>query len=269
MDFILTNILKKENTKTVFASVLFLSLATGLGYHLGHIFGISTIKTGKHITNYKMHNKKIRRLVYSFYKRKTFFMDDQIDSIMVSDFKKFVNGLKNDEEFDIVIETNGGSFSCGQMISNIISSYKGTVNALVYNHAFSAGTLIALSCTNLYMHPNANLSPVDVIHCSFYDEVQLSSIKHVLDNKSGDRIDDKTFMLADQATKCMKILDKIFVKIIKSRYDEQTSNLIKEEIFSGENYVHNTAFPVEHLKDIGIKIDLMNDEQIRKCKLVY
>ena len=225
-------------------------------------FGRNILKT----VNSK--KKYILRLAYSFENTKTFYIDKSIDCDIVYKFKEFMNNVKNDDEIDIVIETNGGSFSCGQMICNIILSHKGIINAIVLNHAFSAGTLIALSCDNLYMHNNANLSPVDTIHCNFFDAVQLSSIKTVIENKSNDKIDDKTFILSDQAAKCLLVLNDLFDRIIKKKYNENVSNTIKENIFSGEKYAHCTAFSKEQLKNFGLNIYDITEKMIRKCKLV-
>jgi len=172
--------------------------------------------------------------------------------------------MKNDtDELNIIIDTYGGSFSSAQIISDLLSNFKGQSNAYVLNNAFSAGTLIALSCKTLYMHKNAHLSPVDVIHCDYFDPVQFSSIKTVIENKSKDRIDDKTFLLSDQAEKCKDILQKIFKNIIGNKYNKIAADKIYEEIFSGEKYIHSTAFSFDQLKEVGLDIQEMTQSDAK------
>jgi membrane-bound ClpP family serine protease len=154
------------------------------------------------------------------------------------------------------------------MICEIILNYKGETNAIIFSKSFSAGTLIALCCKNIYMHHNAFLSPVDVIHNSFFDSTQLSSIKNVLENKHADKIDDNTFILADQAIKCKIILNNIFEKICKiHNFDNETKKIIYTEIFEGEKYTHDTTFSFEYLKSIGINVKQINKQMIKIAQL--
>ena len=184
-----------------------------LGWFSG-IFFTLTIK--KEILSFKFFNSSI-----NYFKRtkllngglNCFYFDTEIGSRIIDNFKDFINNLEGTESVYLFFSTNGGSFSVVQMICDIILSYKGVTNAIIFNKSFSAGTLAVLCCSNIYMHSNAHLSPVDVMLSSFFDTTQLSSIKIVLDRKTPDSIDDKTLILADQASKCKKILESIFNKI--------------------------------------------------------
>ena len=120
--------------------------------------------------------------------------------------------VEPDSVINLYFETDGGLFSVAQMICNIILNHKGETNAIILNKSFSAGTLCALCCKNIYMHFNAHLSPVDVIQCSFFSSTQLSSIQNVVKNKNADKIDDSTYILDDQAKKCKTILNKYLCK---------------------------------------------------------
>ena len=193
----------------------------------------------------------------------TYYFDSEINSNSIDSFKEFINNLEGTEPIYIFFSTNGGSFSVVQMICDIILNYKGETNGIVLNKSFSAGTLALLCCSNIYMHQNAHLSPVDVMMCSFFDTTQLSSIKTVLNNKSPDKIDDNTFILSDQATKCKNVLDAIYEQIsIKHDFDEETKKKIWNNIFSGEKYIHSTTFSISMLKSFGLKINPMNKQII-------
>lgn len=201
--------------------------------------------------------------------KNVFYFDDMINETSLDNFKNFVNDFNDmDETIYIVLSTNGGSFSIAQMISSILLNWKGETNSVILNKAFSAGTLIALSCKNIYMHSNAHLSPVDVIHNTFFDTTQLSSITNVLSNKNPDKINDNTYILADQAKKCKLILNKIFDKICTlHKFNEETKNKVYQEIFEGEKYIHCTTFSKQDLIDIGICVNPMTDELLSLSKL--
>jgi ClpP class serine protease len=175
--------------------------------------------------------------------------------------------IKPNEDIDIVIDTNGGSFCAAQMISEIILNHEGTTNAIVLDKALSAGTIIALSCSNLYMHKNAHLSPVDVQGFGFFQTAQFSSVKTIIENKSADKVEDNTFIMADQANKVRALLNEMFEKIVKPKYDDNISAKIKSELFDGEKYIHSTAFSVKKLKTIGIKVLDITDSMITRSKL--
>lgn len=198
-----------------------------------------------------------------------FYFDYVIDSKSLEDFRNFIFNLDNSNEpIYIVLSTNGGSFSIVQMISDILLKYEGETNAIILNKAFSAGTLITLSCKNIYMHKNAYLSPVDVIHQTFFDSTQLTSINNVLSNKNKDKINDQTYILADQARKCKIILDKIFNKIsVLHKFNDEVKKNVYSEIFEGEKYIHSTTFSTNELIDMGIKIKPITEEFIQIAKL--
>lgn len=208
-----------------------------------------------------------KRLLYN-YNTKTFYMTNDINSQLIDDFKNFMFSVGPTQPIDIVLETHGGSFSGAQMISDIIVSHGGISNAIVLNKAFSAGTLIALSCTNLYMHRNAHLSPVDVQQGNFFSTVQLSAVKTIIDKKNADRVNDDTFLMADQAEKCNLLITNIFNKIIKPRYDADISLKIKSELFDGDKYIHSTTFSVSDLRNMGINVQDITKNMISKanCK---
>ena len=202
--------------------------------------------------------------------KNNFYFETDIDSSTIKKFKNFMDRMEQDSTVNLYFETNGGLFSVAQMICNIILNHQGETNAIILNKSFSAGTLCALCCKNIYMHRNAHLSPVDVIQCSFFSSTQLSSIQNVVKNKNADKIDDSTFILEDQATKCKTILNKIFEKIsLIHNFNEQIKSVVFEEIFQGEKYTHNTVFSYDHLCSCGIGIKTITKEQEQMARLLY
>ncbi len=238
---------------------------------LGWVSGIFFALTITQILSFKFINNKI-----NYFQRtkllngglNCFYFDTDINSKSIDNFKDFMNNLEGTEPIYLFFSTNGGSFSVVQMICDIILKYPGETNAIILNKSFSAGTLAVLCCSNIYMHLYAHLSPVDAILSSFFDSTQLSSIKTVLDSKNLDRINDQTLILADQASKCKKILESIFDKIcVKHKLIDENKKNVWDDIFGGEKYVHSTTFSVEHLESLGLKIKPITKELIRLAKL--
>lgn len=202
--------------------------------------------------------------------KNNFYFDTDIDSYIIGKFKNFMDKIEPNEPINLYFETYGGLFSVAQMICNIILNHKGETNAIILNYSFSAGTLCALCCKNIYMHSNAHLSPVDVIQTSFFSATQLSSIQNVVKNKNADKIEDSTYILDDQATKCKTILNKIFGSIcLIHSFDIDTKEKVFEEIFKGEKYTHNTVFSYEELCSMGINIKPITKEMESTGKLAY
>lgn len=210
----------------------------------------------------------LKRLYYNR-NVKTFYISDTVTGNLVDEFKQFMINVGPKDEIDIVLETYGGFFSGAQMISDMILSHEGVTNAIVLNRAFSAGTLIALSCTNLYMHKNAHLSPVDVLQSDFFKTIQLSAVQTIIDNKTKDKINDDTFIMADQAEKSKNLLNSLFERIIKPKYSDDVASIIKQELFDGNKYIHSTSFSSTELKNIGLKINDILPNMIKKAQCVY
>lgn len=202
--------------------------------------------------------------------KNNFYFETDVNSKTVEKFKSFMDEVEPNSAINLYFETDGGLFSVAQMICNIILNHKGETNAIILNKSFSAGTLCALCCKNIYMHFNAHLSPVDVIQCNFFSSTQLSSIQNIVKNKNADKIDDSTYILDDQAKKSKTILNKIFNKICSTHnFDDKTKTTVFEEIFKGEKYTHNTVFSYDDLSSFGIKIKPITKEQEQMAKLLY
>lgn len=246
--------------KVLYTNALLSGLVIGYGIGTANLFGLFTWRLWKNrYTN-------VKRYLYNL-KTKTHYITGDITSETVDAFKKFMLTVKSDETVDVIIDTNGGTFSGAQMMSDMLLSHEGVTNAIVLNKAFSAGTLIALSCRNLYMHKNAHLSPVDVQQGNFFDVVQLSAVKNIIEKKTADKINDNTFLLADQAEKCKSLMNTLFEKIIKPQYVNEISMNIKKELFDGEKYIHSTTFSFNDLKKMGLNVQIITPNMIAKANL--
>src|SRR5262249_39643711 len=82
-------------------------------------------------------------------------------------------------------------------IARAINRRKGKVTVIVPHYAMSGGTLIALAAEESVMSDHAVLGPVDP-QLGQYPAV---SLLKTVEQKSKERLDDETLILADQAEK--------------------------------------------------------------------
>lgn len=71
---------------------------------------------------------------------------------------------KDTKNVDILINSQGGDGLSSWRIITMIKEYigaSGKITCFVPHYAFSAATLMAVGCNEIYMHPLANLGPVD------------------------------------------------------------------------------------------------------------
>jgi ClpP class serine protease len=94
---------------------------------------------------------------------------------------------------DIVLRTPGGLVLAATQIARAINRRKGKVTALVPHYAMSGGTLIALAADEIIMSDHAVLGPVD----PQLGRYPAASLLKAAEQKTKDRIDDETLILAD------------------------------------------------------------------------
>jgi ClpP class serine protease len=89
-------------------------------------------------------------------------------SIATDAVRQFVKQLElfkdRPREIDILINSNGGDGLTSWRLITLLREYlgkEGKITCLVPFYAFSAATLIAVGCDEIFMHPWASLGPVD------------------------------------------------------------------------------------------------------------
>jgi|26BtaG_2_1085354.scaffolds.fasta_scaffold03785_13 ClpP class serine protease len=70
--------------------------------------------------------------------------------------------------FDLIIHSPGGSVFASMYISRLLKEYPGKIRGVIPIFAMSGGTLLALSCDEIYMTPSSCLGPVDPQLGSFF-----------------------------------------------------------------------------------------------------
>jgi hypothetical protein len=81
---------------------------------------------------------------------------------VISHFIKQIQCIPNEmKKIDVLIVSNGGDPTVSWRLVSLLRERFDTISVLIPNAAFSAATLFALGADTIYMHPYANLGPVD------------------------------------------------------------------------------------------------------------
>lgn len=91
----------------------------------------------------------------------TICIDGLIDRMAVIDFER---QYKNHCNIDLIIRSTGGPSYCSQQITNILHKHTGIVSCYIHSYAWSAGTIIAMWCDNIYIKNSYSVSPIDTIY---------------------------------------------------------------------------------------------------------
>ena len=186
--------------------------------------------------------------------------------------KKVKDFYHQKHTIDILLHTCGGAIeSSDAMIQTILSFRKiGTINMHVPVYAYSAGTLLALSGTNLFMDPLSFLSPTDpqitVNGYAYSSEV----LAHILENKKENiKISETTYLQALETKNLHNDNISTMKKILLlNNVSGKNIEKIIDEFASGKN-PHHKPFDVAKMKSLGINILATVPENISEMFYTY
>lgn len=188
----------------------------------------------------------------------------------INDYYDKVND--KDHTIDIILHTHGGNIeSSDAMIQTILSfRKKGIVNIHIPIYAYSAGTLLALSGTNLFMNSLSVLSPTDpqiTVNGYTYSSEILAKI---LENKQKNITISETTYLQVLDTKKLHNDNIVTMRKLLSLNNVSSANIKKiiNEFASGK-IPHHKPFDVNKIKSLGINISGHVPENISKMFYMY
>jgi len=65
------------------------------------------------------------------------------------------------QKITLILNTNGGNLDASEVIVNALLNHKGEIETYIPRYARSAGLILALASTKIYMEPNAFVGPAD------------------------------------------------------------------------------------------------------------
>ncbi|MCU0610357.1 MAG: ATP-dependent Clp protease proteolytic subunit [Candidatus Eisenbacteria bacterium] len=155
-----------------------------------------------------------------------------------------------DMPLDIVLHTPGGLVLPSVQIAKAINRHKGKVTVFVPHYAMSGGTLIALAADEIVMCEHAVLGPVDPQIGQF----AAVSILKVVEQKSIDKIDDETLILADQARKAIAQVKASVKDLLVDNLSEERAEEVATALTDGR-WTHDYPITFEEAKTlIGLPV---------------
>lgn len=151
---------------------------------------------------------------------------------------------------DLVLHTPGGLVLAPTQISRAINRRKGKITVIVPHYAMSGGSLIALAADEIVMSDRALLGPVDSPQCQ-YPAVSLSK---TVEEKSKDKLDDRTLSMADQAEKAIAQVQATVRELLAGKYPDSVSDTLAVMLPEGK-WTHDFPITFDFAKELGLHVD--------------
>ncbi len=121
---------------------------------------------------------------------------------------------------------------------------------IIPHYAMSGGTLIALAADKIIMDPHAVLGPVD----PQLGQYPAPSIIRAVEQKSIDKVEDQTLILADVAKKAINQVRDFVYHLLKDKYGEEKAKQLAQVLTEGR-WTHDYPITIEHAKELGLNVD--------------
>ena len=113
----------------------------------------------------------------------------------------------------------------------------------------SGGTLIALAADEIIMDENAVLGPVDPQLGQF----PAPSLVKVVEQKSVDKVDDQTLILADVAQKAIKQVRSLVTWLLEDKLGKERAEEVARILTEGR-WTHDYPITVEVARELGLPV---------------
>lgn len=188
-----------------------------------------------------------------------FFSSSSIDRGTLNQVTKEIQKFKG-KPFDLILHTPGGDSFSSLFISRIIKKYPKQIRAIIPLYAMSGGTILALSCSKIFMGENACLGPVDPQLGNLLSFGSAKNWEKILKFK-GKKTEDDSINLAYTGKQYSKSIKNYMDKMIDFGLTKSQKKTFIDFITSGKV---EHAFPLtkEDLDSYGIKIEEIPKNQI-------
>ena len=174
--------------------------------------------------------------------------------------------IDSKDTVELIITTDGGSFFPFEQYAKIILEQcnAGKVISYVPYKAFSGGSEIVLSSSEICMYPKALLSPTDVQIVTKDKETSSTSFaaKTIINAFKDNCTTDTTKLLNEKAKQHYEYSISQTKQRLSKNYDEDTVAKVLDKFVSGD-IIHDSSYNVSDLRDMGLKINTDIDKEIR------
>ncbi len=155
----------------------------------------------------------------------------------------------DDVPIDMIIHTPGGLVLASEQIAMALCKHPAKVTVFVPHYAMSGGTLIALAADEIVMDENAVLGPVD----PQLGEFPAASILTAVKKKDASKLDDKTLILADVASKAIRQVYQFLMELLKRKMPMEKAKKLAR-ILSEGRWTHDYPITYEEAKSLGLSV---------------
>lgn len=165
---------------------------------------------------------------------------------------------------DLILHTPGGLVLAAEQIAHALRKHQGKITVFIPHYAMSGGTLVALAADEIVMDENAVMGPVD----PQLGQWPAASILKVVDQKSIDKIDDETLILADVGRKAIDQVKGTVRRILSDRLTPDEASRIAEVLASG-CWTHDYPISVEEARELGLKVSTQMPEEVYQLMSLF
>ena len=173
--------------------------------------------------------------------------------ISIEDSEEILRAIRmapKDKPIDLILHTPGGLVLAATQIAKALKDHPAETRVIIPHYAMSGGTLIALAADEIIMDPHAVLGPVD----PQLGQYPAPSIIRAVEQKSIDKVEDQTLILADVAKKAINQVRDFVYHLLKDKYGEEKAKQLAQVLTEGR-WTHDYPITVEHAKELGLNLD--------------
>lgn len=172
--------------------------------------------------------------------------------IDVEDSEQVLRAIRmtpDDMPIDVILHSPGGLVLAAEQIANALEKHPAKVTVFIPHYAMSGGTMIALAADEIIMDGNAVLGPVD----PQLGQYPAASLLKVLQQKSFDRIDDNTLIMADMAAKAIKQVKDFVYYLLEDNLGAEKAEELSVMLTEGR-WTHDYPITCEMARGWGLNI---------------
>lgn len=165
---------------------------------------------------------------------------------------------------DFILHTPGGLVLAATQIARAINRRKGKVTAIVPHYAMSGGTLIALAADEIIMAEHAVLGPID----PQLGQYPAASLLKAVEEKSKNRLDDQTLILADQAAKAVCQVKTTVRELLGGKYPDSVADGLAATLSEGR-WTHDFPITFDYAKELGLHVGSEMPPEVLELMTLY
>ena len=189
------------------------------------------------------------------------FGGSMIDQQCLRDLSEVMNKFEG-ADFDLILHSPGGDIFSSLTLSRLIKQYPGHIRAIIPLYSMSGGSLLALSCKELLMTPNACIGPIDPQLGSLFKFGSAKAWEEIVKFK-GRKAEDQSISFAMMGKQYTKSISAHLGQVIDFNLNaSQKDKLIK--FLTDGSIEHAYPLTINDLIKFGIPVYTLSNKKFLK-----